>query len=50
MDLTDKGWEKMSTGWLQDVLQKSSEEHLHEEADSREDRGVDLDYELSDIT
>lgn len=47
VDFTDKGWDKMSTGWLQDVLKKSSEEHLHEEADNQDDRGVDLDYALT---
>ncbi len=49
VDLTDIGWEKLSTGWLQGVLDRSADEGLHEEADTTtEDRGVVLDYELSD--
>ena len=49
VDLTDKGWEKMSTGWLQKVLERTSEEHLHTEVEREgEDRVVDFDYELSD--
>ncbi len=49
VDLTDKGWKKIGSGWLECVLQKTLEEDLPEESDKGEDRGVTLDYELSDV-
>lgn len=37
VDLADSGREKMSTGWLQEVLQRTSQEHLHQDLESEVD-------------
>ena len=48
-DLTDVGWKTISTGWLQGVLDKTSDKGLYEEDDTITGQEVDLDYELSDV-
>lgn len=45
--LTDIGWKKISTGWLQGVLDRSSGEGLYEEGNTTTE--VDLDYELHNV-